>query len=107
MNNINEQWTDLCDAGELPDEGGLYVETGGRRFGVFRLPGDEVRVIDDTCPHAGGSLSAGHVLGGCVLCPWHHWAFDIQTGKCPDNERIAVRVYRCRVRGRRVEAVIK
>jgi len=100
----DEQWTQLCRVADIPQEGGQYITCGNRALGVFMLGGDRVRVIDDTCPHAGGSLSAGQVDEGCVYCPWHAWPFDLETGQCSDNRSIQVRVYPVRVIKGRVYA---
>jgi nitrite reductase (NADH) small subunit len=88
----------------VPVGGGRYVEHAGRAYAVIRVDKVTVRVMDDTCPHAGASLSAGHVEDGCVVCPWHAWAFDVHTGTCPDNRAIVVRTYPSRVVQGRVEA---
>lgn len=77
-------------------------------LGVFRLESGELRVIDDTCPHAGGSLSSGRVLevegAQCVICPWHAWPFDLESGQCPDNPSVRVRTYPTREADGRVQA---
>jgi NAD(P)H-dependent nitrite reductase small subunit len=86
----------VCAVHDLPCGTGRYVELGNRALAVFRV-GDEVRVIDDACPHAGAPLSAGHVDDGCVVCSLHGWAFRLRDGRCPDNEGIGVRVYESRV----------
>ena len=108
-----QAWTDLCSAAEVPAEGGRYVTHGNRALAVFRVPGgiggESFRVMDDACPHAGGSLSAGTLEqqmydGVCVVCPWHGWAFDVHDGTCPDNEAIRVRVSEARVVDGRVQA---
>jgi nitrite reductase (NADH) small subunit len=100
-------WIDLCAVADLPPEGGHYVEHGHRALAVIRVPAKEgkaevIRVLDDHCPHAGGSLSAGAVIDGCVICPWHAWPFDIHTGICPDAEAYRAKVYESRVEGGRV-----
>jgi|SRR5438094_3816490 len=37
--------------------------------------------IDDTCNHAGESLSKGEVDGCRVVCPAHGYIFDLRTGQ--------------------------
>ena len=37
--------------------------------------------IDDTCTHAGASLSEGILDGSVVTCGWHGAKFDCKTGK--------------------------
>ncbi len=78
----------------------------GYILAVWRLADGGVRVMDDRCPHAGGSLSAGHIDDelGCVMCPWHAWPFDPDTGACPDNPAFAVRTYEAKVEDGRVWA---
>jgi len=61
-------------------------------------------VMDDACPHAGGSLSAGSLDDGCVICPWHGWAFSVDSVECPDNAAYRVRVYDVRIEHGRVLA---
>lgn len=102
-------WCDVCALADLPAEGGHYVEIGNRALAVIRLApqGDTeaapaLRVIDDHCPHAGGSLSAGAVADGCVICPWHAWTFDLSTGVCPDASAYRVRVYPVKIENGRV-----
>src|SRR6266566_950393 len=36
--------------------------------------------IDDTCNHAGESLSKGELDGCQVVCPAHGYTFDVRTG---------------------------
>jgi 3-phenylpropionate/trans-cinnamate dioxygenase ferredoxin subunit len=39
--------------------------------------------IEDTCPHQEASLGKGKTLvSGGVECPFHHYVFDLKTGKC-------------------------
>jgi len=127
-NQEPDPWTDLCALNDLPAEGAHYVALENRAVAVLcnqineassssngssneqeanRLRVDSLRVLDDSCPHAGASLSAGYVEDGCIICPWHHWAFDVNTGVCPDSDAYTVRVYEVRVVDGRVQAKLE
>ncbi|GAA2547848.1 Rieske (2Fe-2S) protein [Pseudonocardia hydrocarbonoxydans] len=54
----------------------------GRRFAVFRVDGG-LRVTDAVCPHNQGPLDQGWLRDGrVVVCPWHWYRFDLDTGEC-------------------------
>ncbi len=44
-------------------------------------------LIDRTCPHAGGDLAKGKVVGSRIRCPTHSYLFDLKTGSCPLGRR--------------------
>jgi NAD(P)H-dependent nitrite reductase small subunit len=67
---------------ELVENEGRRVEIEGRAVAVYRR-GDRVYAVDDSCPHMGASLSDGFVNGKTVVCPWHGWTFDLETGASP------------------------
>jgi len=89
-------WTSLCELDELLEGEGRYVEIGGFQLAVFLVRG-QVYALDNTCPHAGGSLAGGTVEAGCVLCPWHCWAFRLDNGQLRDAPGVAISVYRTRI----------
>ena len=37
--------------------------------------------IDDTCSHAGATLSEGKLEGSTITCDWHGAKFDCKNGK--------------------------
>ena len=54
--------------------------------------------IEDSCNHAGASLSEGERRGDCVTCPMHGYVFDLRTGRlveprglCSDQRRFVAR----------------
>lgn len=89
-------WASLCDLDELTEGRGKYVEIGGFQLAVFLNQG-QVHVLDNRCPHAGGSLSGGEVHEHRAVCPWHHWAFDLESGELSDRPLVKVRAYRSRI----------
>jgi nitrite reductase/ring-hydroxylating ferredoxin subunit/uncharacterized membrane protein len=42
--------------------------------------GSTVHALHDTCAHAGGPLSGGKVVDGCIECPWHASRFRLSDG---------------------------
>jgi 3-phenylpropionate/trans-cinnamate dioxygenase ferredoxin subunit len=44
--------------------------------------------MEDTCPHMGGSLSAGKLEGHNVVCPRHGSVFDVTTGKAVSSGKL-------------------
>jgi len=56
------------------------VVVDGRDIAVVNVDGT-CYAIDDTCTHAGASLSEGTVSGCNVVCGWHGAQFDCATGR--------------------------
>lgn len=77
-------WTSLCDLQELTPDQGKYIEIDGFQLAVF-LHAGKVYVMDNECPHAGGSMAGGWVEGECAVCPWHAWRFRLETGELHDE----------------------
>jgi nitrite reductase (NADH) small subunit len=49
--------------------------------------------MDNVCLHRGGPLGQGMIEGGKVICPWHGWAWDPQTGQASQDSRAKVAIY--------------
>lgn len=90
------RWVALCQLDELTEGQAKYVEVGGFQLAVFLHEGQPF-VMDNYCPHAGGSLSGGYVRNRCGVCPWHHWAFDLETGQMPGSPLVKVATYKSRL----------
>ena len=86
----------VCRVDELPEGECCVMTIGDRDVAVFHREG-KFFAIDDRCPHAGTSLSGGHVEGGVVTCPWHGWRFRLCDGAWADNPRVKTGCYRVQV----------
>jgi nitrite reductase/ring-hydroxylating ferredoxin subunit len=100
------RWVEIARTDQLPADGALYVPRAGGALALLRDRDGNLKAYDDACPHAGASLSAGLVRDGCLVCPWHAWAFDAATGRCTDNPAIALRAHPVRIEDSRVLALI-
>ena len=88
----------VCKLSDLPRTGGYLVEVDGEEIALFRV-GDEVRAIENACPHRFGPLAFGELRGTVVFCPLHAWGFDVRTGACDEFPGVSVRTYTVRVEG--------
>ncbi|MFQ5733669.1 MAG: Rieske (2Fe-2S) protein [Planctomycetaceae bacterium] len=59
---------------------------------LFRIDGT-IHVIDNMCPHEGGSLAEGTLTGDVVTCPLHGWTFNACSGCSLDPPGSGVRRY--------------
>lgn len=87
----------VCAVGDIPEGGSTVVEVNGKDVAVFHVAGGQYFAIDDMCPHAGASLSGGHVENGIVTCPWHYWRFNLSDGAWADNPRVKTGCYQVAV----------
>ncbi|GAB6967752.1 hypothetical protein JCM25156A_17890 [Komagataeibacter kakiaceti JCM 25156] len=88
------------------------VMRGGRALVVWVGAGDRPAVLDDRCPHGDARLSAGYVVKGRLVCPWHMWSFGPDgRADAPDGGQgggaCMARSYRCWVSGGQVWALLE
>ena len=55
------------------------VEIGNTKVLLYRIQ-DAFFATSPICPHYGAPLEEGIISDGRVICPWHHSAFDIESG---------------------------
>lgn len=82
----------VCKVGTIPEGEATVISVGDKGVAVFHEKGCYY-AIDDRCPHAGASLSSGHVENGIVTCPWHAWRFRLNDGAWADNPRVKTGTY--------------
>ena len=70
----------------------------GHSIAIFNVLGT-LYAIDDSCPHAGASLSNGKLDGRTVQCPAHGLRFDLLTGCMHSSRTLGVRCYVIEMRG--------
>ena len=104
---------------EIPERACLLVDVRGRAVGVLRV-GGAVHAFENRCLHQGGPVCMGRVLGRLeeilgddrsvigerfsegelhLVCPWHGWEYDIETGECIADRRLRLRKYTVVVKG--------
>jgi nitrite reductase/ring-hydroxylating ferredoxin subunit len=88
---------------DVPPQRGKFVRVGDHALAVFCVA-DTYYALDNECPHRGGILAEGTIVGQAVMCPLHPAQFDLASGRvlCPPAKR-GVTSYPCRVVGEYVE----
>ena len=87
----------VCAQSELPPAGMVReASVAGRALCIANVEG-KICVLDGTCPHEGGPLGEGTIENGRVVCPWHSYAFDVQTGEAEDDPSVKAEVLEARV----------
>jgi nitrite reductase/ring-hydroxylating ferredoxin subunit len=94
----------LIDADRVPVGEARPAKADGRWFAVCNDNGS-FHVADVECPHEGGPMGRGDVKDGCLICPVHHWPWDLTTGMTDENlPHLRLARYRCEVRDGKVYA---
>ena len=86
------QWFKVCNVADIPEGQGCSYRVNDQIVAMFHIEG-QYYAINDACPHAGASLSAGHLDGCVVACPLHAWRFDVRDGTWVDNPCVATDAY--------------
>lgn len=42
---------------------------------------DKFYLVKNKCPHQGAKLDGAVCEEGMIVCPWHRYAFDLETGR--------------------------
>lgn len=102
---------------EFPEEESRVLAIGELEVGIFRHRGGFV-AYENWCPHRGGPVCQGKIFNRVeeiideeqksrglrfaaerrVVCPWHGYEFDLDTGCHPGNPKVRLRPVRISVR---------
>lgn len=73
------KWQPL-EVGEIAEGSPVRARVGAQALVLIRS-GETIHALHDLCAHAGGPLSEGTIVAGCIECPWHGSRFEIATGR--------------------------
>ena len=73
-------WIEVGNLNDIPKLGARVVKRADGDIALFRTAEDKVFALRDKCPHKGGQLSQGIVMGSRVACPMHDWKIGLDNG---------------------------
>jgi nitrite reductase (NADH) small subunit len=97
------RWIPICAVDDVPLLGARRVlRERGLPVALFRAGSGGVHALLDRCPHKGGPLSQGIVLGDAVACPLHNWTIGLADGRARAPDEGCTPVFACKVEGGQV-----
>ena len=90
------KWIAVAAVGELSEGGSKEVTYDGNSVALFRQ-GEEYFAVANQCAHYGAPLCGGLMRNGAVMCPWHGWQFDLQTGECLSAPGCKIDAYQVKI----------
>jgi nitrite reductase/ring-hydroxylating ferredoxin subunit len=96
-----DEFIDIASIHELPLGRAKTVFLGERRVALYHTA-KGFFASDNSCPHRGGPLGEGDIIGNEIVCPWHLWGFDVETGLCGGNPALSINTHEVKVEGDRL-----
>ncbi|MYT73162.1 MULTISPECIES: nitrite reductase small subunit NirD [unclassified Streptomyces] len=99
---LEDDWLTVCELSRLtPGRGVAALLPDGRQAAVFLDRSGQVHAVDNTDPFTGASVLSRGLLGSAqgrpfVASPLLKQRFDLETGRCLDDDGVAVRAYPAR-----------
>jgi nitrite reductase (NADH) small subunit len=88
----------VASLSQLPADSVTEVTVGADVYALCNV-GGRVTALSGTCLHRGGPLGQGALHGNYVVCPWHAWEWDCQTGANDFDPSQKVATYAIQVEG--------
>jgi nitrite reductase/ring-hydroxylating ferredoxin subunit len=63
--------------------------------------------FDAKCPHRAAALTHGEIRGELIVCPVHHFKFNLKTGRCVMPKHLKLRSFPVMREGDRLSIDIK
>lgn len=78
---------------ELAPRMGKEVIVKAQKIALFRLSDNQVKAIENSCPHKQGPLAEGTVSGEYVFCPLHDYKISLNSGQVQEPDEGCVKAY--------------
>jgi NAD(P)H-dependent nitrite reductase small subunit len=95
------EFIDIGEVHDLPAGRARTVTVGDRKIALYHTA-TGFFASDNQCPHRGGPLGEGDIIGEEIICPWHLWGFEIATGECTGNIQVSIVTHEVKIEGDRI-----
>ncbi len=92
------RWIKLSELEILPDDDFVKsVQVNKKRICLIKTE-DRWFATQAKCPHAGADLSQGWCKNGKLICPFHRYEYDLQSGKGSPGQDDYIDTYPLQIR---------
>ena len=82
----------------LPPDSVTEVMIGDDAYAICNHAG-QLHALWGICPHAGGPIGQGTLQDNSIVCPWHEWAYNCQTGENDYDPAVKLDKFAIKVEG--------
>lgn len=105
------RWFDICSYAGLTPERGACAMVEGTQVAIFRTFDGRLYALSNFDPFSGAHVLSRGILGTrdeapTVASPMYKQVFDLRTGACLDDPRVALPTFPVRRSGDRVEVAL-
>ncbi|GAA4391541.1 nitrite reductase small subunit NirD [Actinomadura verrucosospora] len=105
------RWFDICSYVGLTPERGACAMVDGTQVAIFRTFDGGLYALSNLDPFSGAYVMSRGILGTrdeapTVASPMYKQVFDLRTGACLDDPRVALPTFPVRRSGDRVEVAL-
>ncbi|MEV3926127.1 nitrite reductase small subunit NirD [Actinomadura coerulea] len=105
------RWFDICSYAGLTPERGACAMVEGTQVAIFRTFDGRLYALSNLDPFSGAHVLSRGILGTrdeapTVASPMYKQVFDLRTGACLDDPRVALPTFPVRRSGDRVEVAL-
>jgi nitrite reductase/ring-hydroxylating ferredoxin subunit len=91
-----EEFVDVASVNDVPTGRAKSLKVGERAIALYHTAKGYF-ASDNHCPHRGGPLGDGDVIGDEIVCPWHLWGFDVVSGVCTGNPEVSIVMHEVKI----------
>ena len=94
----------VCAVDEVPTGRALCKQLqDGTQIALTRTEDGQIAAFENRCPHVDGPIGLGKIKGKTVVCPWHFFRFDTESGAAVGLDSVMrLRVFKAVVESGRV-----
>jgi len=92
------QWHKIFEADILTQSDFVkQITVKGKKFCAIKN-NDQIVVTQAYCPHAGAGLAGGWCEKGKLVCPFHRYEYDLQTGRGAPGQGDYIEIYQTEIK---------